>query len=141
MTGNENSAAKAEKSRQAVGFHISENDFKKRHMQAQYPPEQYPIYISISYKGEDFYNSMKQTLGKIPKDKARHRHEDYYGTRFEIFIADTDTVRAVINDKALKECAAYTRKAMIDDERILPHQILDKARDILSSLKSQSMRA
>ncbi|MBL7815675.1 MAG: hypothetical protein JNL70_11720 [Saprospiraceae bacterium] len=121
---------------QEVGFYMGLNDFQTKKEQEQFPPDKYPIHISIDYKGGFFYESLRNTLRQLPKEKVKYRHENYYGTRFDIFLATTEGVRHVLNDKALKDAAMYVRKALTVDERIYPYQILDEARKILSPSKA-----
>jgi hypothetical protein len=123
-------AGEKKKERVWVSFYIGENNFEKKTEQSLFPSDKYPIYISIDYRDEAVYESLKNTLNHLPKDTARYRHENYYGKRFDIFVADTEGVRAVLNDKVLKEAGKLSVTMMANDEQIFPHQIMDKARSI-----------
>lgn len=116
-----------------ISFYIGANQFETQEEKTKFPSETYPVFISIDYGGKDFYHAMKSLLLSIGKDNLRFRHKDYYGTRFDIFLRDSDGVRRLLYDEQspLKNTALYERFTMQDDSKIYPHMVMDRARGII----------
>ena len=116
-----------------ISFYIGANQFDTQEEKNKFPPENYPVFISIDYKGKDFYHTMKSLLLSIGKENLRFRHKDYYGTRFDIFLRDSDGVRRLLYDEQspLKNTVLYERFTMQDDSKIYPHMVMDRARGII----------
>ena len=116
-----------------ISFYIGANQFDTQEEKNKFPPENYPVFISIDYKGKDFYHAMKSLLLSIGKDNLRFRHKEHYTARFDIFLRDSDGVRRLLYDdqSPLKNTALYERFTMQDDSKIYPHMVMDRARGII----------
>lgn len=112
---------------------ISANSpFSKRHFE-QYPPAQYPLYLSITFtkRATDFRQYLKTILDDIPKDKVKYNSNKDIAVTFNCYCHSLESIRPVINE-ALGHTKMYVRFGLIEDKRIFPDDLWKQGEQVLA---------
>lgn len=120
---------------------ISSNQPLSEDQPQQFPKEAFPIHIHLIFAKRYSYlvNEMKEILKELPKETHRFRKKTnpYAGVGVHLYLKDADSLRPLI--PWLKQKALYQDKGLDGDERLFPHQIMDKAKVAIEEVKGRAI--
>lgn len=132
----------AVKESERVLIHISDNVPSSMQQAKQFPKENFPIHLNLLFAKRYAYlvDELKAALDGLPKDSFRFRKKvnPYAGVSVNIYFKEVDAMRPLL--PWLKEKELYRDVAIGKDEKLLPYQILDKARAVIQQ-KEQAISA
>ena len=113
--------------------HLSANIPLSKQQYLTFPPEQYPLCLSIIFtkKAVEFRSFLKAVLDDIPKNEIKYRSTKNIATTFNCYCHSLESIRPIIND-VLGKTEMYVRYGLIKDKQIFPDDLWKQGQQILS---------
>ena len=123
----------SKKGEERINIHVSANKPYSESQHRNFDPDKFPLHVSLYYlKHYDYLaEDLKATLKDVPKQDYRFRKKinPYVGHSVNLYFKDIDSMRPLI--PWLKGKELVQAPLLGEDEKLLPYQIMDKAKQVI----------
>lgn len=116
---------------------IERNQPLNRRDSSKYPPNEYPIKLSILFSKTannfEFDRKLQSVLKVIPKSKLKYRQTSKYARNYECYVKDIPTLKPIFR-KVLSLTNMWERFVLQPDKRIYMDDLYQSAENILADL-------